>query len=118
LTPEGLEGFELLVRVRRIESIRDPEGNYGKRIELVEERPAPSFNVPTATEEARMVQEMLRAMQAQLPMLRVQTNIMLPKLILFLTESEYELLGVDFQVNQLYEVKLSNGVITFKRVEG
>ena len=107
----------VLVRVHKIESIRDPEGNYGKRIELVEERPSPGFHVPAETEEARVVQEMIREMQAQLPMLRVQTSILLPKVVLFLTEQEYELLGVDFQVNRVYELKLSNGTITFRRVE-
>ncbi|MCK4885592.1 arcadin 1, partial [Candidatus Bathyarchaeota archaeon] len=42
------------VRVQKIESIRDPDGNLGKRIELIEDRKIPRFAVRPSTEEARM----------------------------------------------------------------
>jgi hypothetical protein len=38
-----------------------------------------------------------------------------PKIILFLTEQEYESLGIDFDVNQIYEVALENQTIKFKK---
>ncbi len=104
------------VRVHRIESIRDPDGNLGKRIELIEDRVVPRFVVQPPTEEAKMVQSVMQALQQQMPMLRPQAQFHLPKIILFLTEQEYEKLGVNFDVNQIYELQLSNQTIKFKRV--
>lgn len=110
------EGTDMTrVRVQKIESIRDPEGNLGKRLELIEDRVIPRFAVRPATEEARMVQEVVRTLQQQLPMLTKQTQFALPKIILFLTEREYEKLGIDFDVNQIYELDLSGQAIRFKR---
>ena len=110
------EGTDMTrVRVQKIESIRDPEGNLGKRLELIEDRVIPRFAVRPDTEEARMVQEVVRTLQQQLPMLTKQTQFALPKMILFLTEREYEKLGIDFDVNQVYELDLSGQAIRFKR---
>ena len=103
------------VRVQKIDSIRDPEGNLGKRIELIEDRVIPRFAVRPATEEARMVQEVMKSLQQQLPVLAPQrTQFALPKMILFLTENEYEELGINFDVNQLYELEMSGQAIKFK----
>ena len=104
------------VRVQRIESIKDPEGNLGKRIELVEESIVPKFAIRPPTEEARMVQEVVRVLQQQLPVFAVQPQINIPKIILFLTEQEYEELGIGFNVNQVYDVGLSNKTITFNKI--
>jgi hypothetical protein len=103
----------VLVRVQRIESIRDPEGMLGKRIELVEERRIPQFSIKPATEEARMVQSVVQALQQQLPVKTMQTGFNLPKIILFLTEQEYDQLDIKFDVNQVYEIELSNKSIRF-----
>jgi len=104
------------VRVQKIESVKDPEGNLGKRIELIEDRVIPRFAVRPATEEARMVQEVMKTLQQQLPVLATQaTKFALPKMILFLTENEYEKLGISFDVNQIYELDLSGQSISFKR---
>jgi hypothetical protein len=104
------------VRVQKIESIRDPEGNLGKRIELIEDQVIPRFAVRPATEEARMVQEVMKSVQQQLPMLAGQrTQFALPKMVLFLTEREYEKLGISFDVNQIYELELSGKSIKFKK---
>ncbi len=104
------------VRVNKIESIRDLDGNLGKRIELVEERRIPRFVVRPKTEEAKMVQDVLQAVQQQLPMFpAARTQFAIPKIILFLTEQEYERLGIDFDVNQIYEITLENQAVTFKK---
>jgi hypothetical protein len=104
------------VRVQKIESIKDPEGNLGKRIELIEERVIPRFAVRPATEEARMVQEVMKSLQQQLPILNTQkTQFALPKMVLFLTENEYERLGINFDVNQIYDLELSTQSIGFKK---
>jgi hypothetical protein len=102
------------VRVQRIESIRDPEGNLGKRIELVEERVIPRFAIQPKTEEAKIVRDMVQALQ-QLPIVRTQSQFSFPKIILFLTEQEYELLGIDFDVNQIYELELTGQAIRFRK---
>lgn len=104
------------VRVHRIESVRNPDGNLGKRIELVEESVVPRFAIRPQSEEARMVQDMVRALQQQLPMFQLQSQINAPKIILFLTEQEYEELGIDFNVNQVYDVDLSSKSIGFTKV--
>lgn len=103
------------VRVNRIESIRDLDGNLGKRIELVEEREVPRFVVRPQTEEAKIVQDVLQAVQQQLPMFPARTEFAVPKIILFLTEQEYESLGIDFDVNQTYEIWLENQNIRFRK---
>ncbi len=106
----------VLVRVQRIESIRDPEGILGKRIELVEEHKIPRFAIQPATEEARMVQSVVQALQQQLPVQTMRTGFNLPKIILFLTEQEYDQLNIKFDVNQTYEVELSNQSMKFSKV--
>lgn len=103
------------VRVQRIESFKDLEGNLGKRIELIQEDVAPRFAIRPASEEARMVQDMIRVLQQQIPLFNIQSRAVMPKIILFLTEREYEELGVDFDVNQIYEVELSNQTIRFRK---
>ena len=104
------------VRVQKIESIRDPDGNLGKRIELIEDRVIPRFAVRPETEEARMVQEVMKTVQQQIPMLSTKrTQFALPKMILFLTENEYEQLGINFDVNQLYTLDLSGQSIMFNQ---
>ncbi|MFA5365756.1 MAG: arcadin 1 [Candidatus Bathyarchaeia archaeon] len=102
------------VRVQKIESIKDPEGNLGKRIELIEDRVIPQFAVRPATEEARMIQEVMKSLQQQMPVLATQrTQFAFPKMVLFLTENEYEQLGITFDVNQIYELELSGQCIKF-----
>ena len=113
----------VLLRVARVESFETPDGELGRRIELVEERPARASVVParTMSEEARLAHElaqsMFQAMQAQLPFFRVGRRVRVPKIVLFLTEAECEELGLEFNVNQVYEVTFSRGAIKFKRVE-
>jgi len=104
------------VIVHRIESIKDPAGNLGKRVELVEEEMMPSFAIRPPTEEARVVQDVFKALQQQMPMLGAQARLSSPKIILFLTEQEYEALGVRFDVNQVYDVELAEGTIKFRKV--
>ncbi|RLI29854.1 hypothetical protein DRO50_00780, partial [Candidatus Bathyarchaeota archaeon] len=83
---------------------------------LVEERVIPRLPVKPESEEARMVQGVLQALQKQLPVFTPRAQLTLPKIILFLTESEYESLGIDFDVNQVYEVELTEQSIKFRKV--
>jgi hypothetical protein len=104
------------VRVQRIESTKDSTGRLGKRVELVEENVVPRFAIRPPTEEARLVQDLVKSLQQQLPMLGVRTQSSSPKMILFLTEQEYEELGVPFDVNQVYEAELHNRTVKFRKV--
>jgi hypothetical protein len=104
------------VRVNKIESSRDLDGNLGKRIELVEERDVSPFVVRPQTEEAKMAQDVMQVLQQQMPMFSPRTQFSIPKILLFLTEQEYDSLGIDFDVNQVYEVSLENQSIKFRKM--
>ena len=104
------------VRVNKIESIRDLDGNLGKRIELVEEREVSPYVLRPQSDEAKVAQDIMQALQQQMPFLPQRTQMSIPKILLFLTEQEYDSLGINFDVNQLYEVALENQVIKFKKV--
>ncbi len=104
------------VRVNKIESTRDMDGNLGKRIELVEERELQNYVMRPQTEEAKMIQDMMQSLQQQIPMLQPKQQMAMPKILLFLTESEYDSLGINFDVNQVYEVTLADQGIKFTKL--
>ena len=104
------------VRVKKIESNRDLDGNLGKRIELVEERGFSPFVVRPKSEEGKMAQDIMQALQQQMPFLPQRSQIAIPKIVLFLTEQEYDSLNISFDVNQVFEVTLENQAIKFKKV--
>jgi hypothetical protein len=104
------------VRVTKIESNRDLDGNLGKRIELVEEREVSPYVLRPQTDEAKVVQDVLQAMQQQMPIFPQRTQLSIPKILLFLTEQEYDNLAIDFDVNQVFEVALENQTIKFRKV--
>ena len=103
------------VRVNKIESIQDPDGNLGKRIELLEDREIPRFAMRPQSEEGQVVQDVLQALQQQMPMFSPRTQLAIPKIILFLTEQEYESLGIEFDVNQVYDITLETQGIRFRK---
>ena len=104
------------VRVNKIESTRDLDGNLGKRIELIEEREINSYIVRPQSEEGKVASDIMQALQTQMPFLPQRAQIANPKLLLFLTEQEYDSLCIDFDVNQVYEVALENQVIRFRKI--
>lgn len=103
------------VRVHKIESTRDLDGNLGKRIELIEDRQVPHMVMRPQTEEAKVVQDVLQQLQQQMPIFPGRVDFAMPKIVLFLTELEYESLGIDFDVNQVYEIKLENQSLKFMK---
>lgn len=103
------------VRVHKIESIRDIDGNLGKRVELIEDRDMPRMVVRPQTEEAKMVQDVIQQLQQQMPIFPGRVDLAVPKVILFLTELEYESLGIDFDVNQVYEIRLESQSMKFTK---
>ncbi len=103
------------VRVQKIESIRDLDGNLGKRIELIEDRQVPHLVVRPQTEEAKVMQDVIQQLQQQMPIFPGRVDLAVPKIILFLTELEYESLGIDFDVNQVYDIRLENQSLKFMK---
>lgn len=75
----------------------------------------PRFAIRPTTEEGRMVQDVVQALQQQIPVMTMQGSVAFPKIVLFLTEQEYDELGITFDVNQIYEVQLTNNTIKFKK---
>jgi hypothetical protein len=104
------------VRVNKIESTRDLDGNLGKRIELLEEREISPYVMRPQSDEAKVAQDIMQALQQQMPFLPQRTQMATPKIILFLTEQEYDNLAIDFDVNQIYDVFLENQSIKFKKL--
>jgi hypothetical protein len=104
------------VRVNKIESTRDVDGNLGKRIELVEERAISPYVVRPQSEEVKMAQDIMQTLQQQMPLLQQRTQLTIPKVLLFLTEQEYDNLDIDFDVNQVFEVTLENQSIKFTKL--
>ena len=107
----------VLVRVFRISSTSDPQtGKPGKQVELVEVRRrsggGPVFGVGEG-DETRVVQGIITQFQSMgiFPQMR---EMMLPKITLLLSEEEYEALGIRFEVNDVYELGLKGGAITFR----
>lgn len=108
----------ILVRVFRISSTTDPQtGKPGKQVELVEVRRRTGGSAGLSTgqgDEARVVHGIISQFQSMglFPQMR---EMMLPKITLLLSEEEYEALGIRFEVNDIYELGLKGGTITFQR---
>ena len=111
------------VRVFEITSMTDPEtGKPGKNIKLVQvkqQRPQQGqlFGPFVGTEDANMIMNIMGQFQSMGIFPFGRDN--LPKINLFLSESEYDLLGVRFEVNEVYDMVLKDGSIRFqKSLEG
>jgi len=104
----------VLVRVNRITSVTDPEtGQPGRRIEFVEvKRRVP----PTGEMDlVRNVIDQLQSMGLFPPTLR---EVGTPKLIVFLSENEYDMLGLRLEVNDVYELVIKDGAFKLEKPEG
>lgn len=106
------------VRVQRISSVTDPHtGLPAKQIELVEVRNRGNAQVFGAGDEGRVVQGIVTQFQAMglMPQIREMT---FPKISMVLTESEYDMLGIRLDVNEVYELEIKNGALSLKPIEG
>ena len=112
----------VLVKVQRISSYTDPETSRpGKIIELVEVKKRTGLYTGPQTEESMVIHRMLQTAIMQMQSLGLVPPIRetgMPKIILYLTEEEYDLLNVKLEVNEVYEVSFKDGAILFKRPEG
>ncbi|MDH2899736.1 MAG: arcadin 1 [archaeon] len=108
------------VRVFRISSVTDPDtGKPGKSIELVQvkqrqQQPFFGGGFGGGAGESDMVRNIISQFQSMgLPIGPNPAGS--PKLNLFLSESEYDLLGVRFEVNEVYDMILKDGAIRFSK---
>jgi hypothetical protein len=105
----------VLIKVNRVSSYTDPEtGKMGKQIELVEvrRRQPPQHGYG---EEAQMVQGILSQLQSFGLPVQGMRDIVIPKLTMILSENEYDMLGVRFEVNDMYELSMKDGNVTFSK---
>jgi hypothetical protein len=105
------------VKVFEITSMTDADtGKPGKNIKLMQvkqTRPQqPVFGPFGGTEDANMIKSIMGQFQS-LGIFPLGRD--LPKINLFLSESEYDLLGVRFEVNEVYDMVLKDGTIRFQK---
>ena len=104
------------VKVSRISGVTDPlSGMPAKQIELVEVRDSRRPDLFPANDEARVVQGMVSQLQSMglMPQIR---DMGYSKVIMTLTESEYDMLGMRLDVNEVYELDIRNGSLTLRKV--
>lgn len=109
----------VLVKVHRVTSVSDPEtGQPGKQIELVEFRRRGAQSAVGMNEEAKLVKGIVSQFQS-MGVFPIQREFNFPKMILFLTEGEYDVLGIRFDVNEVYELSMKDGnIVLAKSIEG
>ena len=103
------------VRVQRISSVPDPlSGMPSKQIELVELRERGQANQFAGTEEGRVIQGIISQFQSMgfVPQVR---EMGFAKIVMVLTETEYDMLGMRLDVNETYELEIRNGSLSLKK---
>ena len=109
----------VLVKVFRVTSINDPDtGQPGKQIELVEVKTRPLQTFPGQGAETQVVNNILHQFQS-MGIVPPKKEFSFPKMTIFLTEDEYDILGIRFDVNEVYEFIMKDGTFTLRKaVEG
>jgi hypothetical protein len=112
------------VRVDEVKSITDPEtGKAGKRITLVQirqrtQQPYYGGFAGGGGDESAMIRNIMSQIQS-MGIVPMGGAMSMPKVNLFLSEGEYDLLGIRFEVNEVYDMVLKDGTIRFsKSLEG
>ena len=104
------------VKVNRISSITDPlTGLPAKQIELVEVRDSRRMESFPASDEGRVIQGMLSQLQSMglVPQVR---DIGFSKVTMNLTETEYDMLGMRLDVNEIYDLDIRNGSLSLRKI--
>ena len=106
------------VKVNKISSVADPETSQpGKQIELVEVRNRSNNIVGSigSQDETKIVRDIISQFQSIGVFPVNARQMVLPKMILFLSESEYDMLAIRFEVNDIFELILKDGAFMLKR---
>lgn len=107
------------LKVQSVKSVKDVEGREGFQIEFVEVRQRPPMLTMTPTEVpeeiSQMVVQITKGVQKVLPG-GGSKEYELRKLTLILTSEELEAFRLKPYPNQLYELTISDGVLSFKEI--
>ncbi|HMD78464.1 MAG TPA: arcadin 1 [Nitrososphaerales archaeon] len=104
------------VKVNRISSVTDPlTGLPAKQIELVEVRDARRPEMFPSSDEGRVVQGMVAQLQS-MGLMPAMREFGYSKVTMTLTESEYDMLGIRLDVNEIYELDIRNGGLNLKKI--
>jgi hypothetical protein len=107
------------LKVQSVKSMKDVEGREGYQIDFVEVRQRPPMVTMTPTEIpeeiSQMVVQISKGMQRALPGGDAK-EYELRKLTLILTAEELEAFRLKPYPNQLYELTISDGSLSFKEV--
>jgi hypothetical protein len=107
------------LKVQSVKSMKDVEGRDGYQIDFVEVRQRPPMVTMTPTEIpeeiSQMVVQISKGMQRALPGGDAK-EYELRKLTLILTAEELEAFRLKPYPNQLYELTISDGSLSFKEV--
>jgi arcadin 1 len=104
------------VKVSRISSVNDPmTGLPAKQIELVEVRETRRQESFPPSDEGRVIQGMISQLQSMglMPQMR---EMGFAKLTMILTETEYDMLGIRLDVNEIYDLDIRNGALTLRKM--
>ena len=104
------------VKVNRISSITDPlTGQPAKQIELVEVRDVRRQEGFPPSDEGRVIQGMLSQLQS-LGLVPQVRDIGFSKVTMNLTETEYDMLGMRLDVNEVYDLDIRNGSLSLRKM--
>jgi hypothetical protein len=107
------------VKVSSVRGVRDPEGQEGYRIEFVEVRKKPPMVMATPNgvpkDIGRMVVQISKGIQKSIPGGSVK-EYEVQKLSLILTDEELEAFEIKPYPNQIYELIISKGNLSFKQI--
>lgn len=104
------------VKVNRISSVTDPlTGLPAKQIELVEVRDNRRPEAFPSSDEGRVLQGMVSQLQGMglIPQMR---EMGFAKVTMILTETEYDMLGMRLDVNEVYELDIRNGSLSLRKM--
>jgi hypothetical protein len=104
------------VKVNRISSVNDPlTGLPAKQIELVEIRETRRQDAFPPSDEGRVIQGMITQLQSMglMPQMR---ELGFAKVTMMLTETEYDMLGIRLDVNEIYDLDIRNGSLTLRKL--
>ena len=107
------------IKVQSVKATKDIEGRDGFQIDFVEVRARPPMVTMTSTdlpaEISQMVVQITKGVQKVLPGGDAR-EYQVRKLTLILTAEELESFNLKPYPNQLYELTIANGTMTFKEI--
>ena len=107
------------IKVQSVKTVKDVEGNDGYQIDFVEVRARPPMVTMTPTELpeeiSQMVVQISKGVQQVLPGADTK-EYHVRKLTLIMTAEELESFNLKPYPNQLYELHISAGTLSFKEI--